>query len=80
MLTAHHLSKSYNQNLVFTEVSFTINPSDRVGLIGPNGCGKTTLLRILAGLETPDDGLVTISPPDLRLGYLSQGFEQEGNT
>ena len=77
MLTAHHLSKSYNQNLVFTEVSFTINPSDRVGLIGPNGCGKTTLLRILAGLETPDDGLVTISPPDLRLGYLSQGFEQD---
>lgn len=77
MLTAHHLFKSYNQNLIFTEVSFTINPGDRVGLIGPNGCGKTTLLRILAGLETPDEGLVTISPPDLRLGYLSQGFVQD---
>ncbi len=79
MLTAHHLSKSYNQNIVLTDVSFTINPSDRVGLIGPNGCGKTTLLRILVGQETPDEGLVTFSPADLRLGYLSQGFQPDSH-
>jgi len=75
MLTAHHLSKSYNLNLLFSEVSFNLNPGDRVGLIGPNGSGKTALLRILAGQELPEAGTVTCDPPDLQIGYLPQGFE-----
>lgn len=74
MLTAHHLSKSYNLNTVLEDVSFSLNAGDRAGLIGPNGSGKTTLLRILAGLEAPDRGVVT-RLPGLRLGYLPQGFE-----
>ena len=51
-----------------------MNAGDRLALVGPNGCGKTTLLRILVGEEQPDLGTVHISPPDLAIGYLPQGF------
>jgi ATP-binding cassette, subfamily F, member 3 len=74
MLTVHQLSKSYNLQQIFSNVSFSLSPGDRVGLIGPNGCGKTTLVRILSGHEQPDSGHVSHSP-SLRIGYLPQGFE-----
>jgi len=74
MLTAHRLAKSFALNSLFNNVTFHINPGDRPGLVGPNGCGKTTLLRILTGEETADEGQVTLDP-GLRLGYLPQGFE-----
>ena len=64
-----------NINPILHDISFSLHPAERVGLIGPNGCGKTTLLRILAGLEAPDQGTVTCNQPDLRIGYLQQGFE-----
>lgn len=75
MLTAHGLYKSYNIDTILDDVTFSINSGERVGLIGPNGCGKTTLLRILAGEEKPDQGTVTLTPGNIKLGYLSQGFE-----
>ncbi|MBN2148886.1 MAG: ABC-F family ATP-binding cassette domain-containing protein [Anaerolineales bacterium] len=74
MLTIHHIAKSYNLNILFKGVSFTIHSSDRIGLIGPNGCGKTTLLRVLAGVEKPDEGRVLPTRPGLRIGYLPQGY------
>ncbi len=75
MLQVNHLSKRYGDDVILDGVSFVVNPTDRVGLIGPNGCGKTTLLRCIIGAEQPDGGGVTLSPPDLRLGYLAQGLE-----
>jgi ATP-binding cassette subfamily F protein 3 len=74
MLQASSITKHYGDVLVLQNVSFILSPGDRVGLIGPNGCGKTTLMRILTGREQPDAGSVSIDPPDLAIGYLEQGL------
>lgn len=79
MLTAHGLYKSYNIHTILEDVTFSINPGERVGLVGPNGCGKTTLLRVLAGEEKPDQGIVVLAPSSTRTGYLSQGFESDAD-
>jgi ATP-binding cassette subfamily F protein 3 len=73
MLTAHHIFKSYGIQPILQDISFSINPGERVGLIGPNGCGKTTLLQILAGEDSADSGTVSRTNPGLRIGYLPQG-------
>jgi ATP-binding cassette subfamily F protein 3 len=76
MLTAHCLSKSFELLTLFENVSFSINPGEQTGLVGVNGCGKTTLMRILAGLEPASSGYVS-RDPHLRVGYLPQGFEPD---
>src|SRR5918993_1717228 len=75
MLTAHHISKSYSIQPILEDISFSISNTERIGLIGPNGCGKTTLMRILAGFEQPDSGTVASTRPNLRVGYLAQGMD-----
>lgn len=75
MLTAHQIYKSYGFHTILENISFSISSGERIGLIGPNGCDKTTLLRILAGQETADQGSVAYTLPGLQIGYLSQGFE-----
>lgn len=73
MLQLSNICKRYGDTPVLENVSFTLNSGERLGLVGPNGCGKTTLLRIIAQQLAPDAGSVQFSPPNLRLGYLAQG-------
>ena len=75
MLTSHHIHKSYGIQPILQDISFNINAHERIGLVGPNGCGKTTLMRILAGSEQPDSGIVASTYPDIRIGYLAQGMD-----
>ena len=77
MLTAHHIHKTYGIQPILQDISFSISNGERTGLIGPNGCGKTTLMRILAGLVQPDSGTIVSTRPNLRIGYLAQGIEFE---
>ncbi len=71
MLTVTGLSKAYGKQTLFEDVSFQVGHGERVGLVGRNGTGKTTLLRILMGEEKPDEGSVTV-PAGYSMGYLSQ--------
>lgn len=74
VLAASGLSKSYTARTLFDQVSFELAPKDKVGLVGVNGCGKTTLFRILSGAEAPDAGNVYQSK-EVRLGVLQQSVE-----
>ena len=71
MIRVLNISKAYGSNLLFDEVSFVLNPGERLGLVGRNGHGKTTLFRILLGSEAPDDGQMVVSK-GYRIGHLSQ--------
>ena len=77
MLQVSNLSKSFGDNLIFERASFTLNRGERVGLVGPNGCGKTTLLQIILGELQPDTGSAWCSPATVRFGYLAQALEYE---
>ena len=71
LLTIEHLTKSYTERLLFNDTAFSINEGEKVGLIGINGTGKSTLLRIVAGLEEPDGGTV-VKGRSLYVRYLPQ--------
>jgi len=71
MISVENLSKSFGPQTLFDNVSFKINRKERVGLVGRNGHGKTTLFRIIAGLESADSGSVSI-PRNYRIGYVEQ--------
>jgi ATP-binding cassette subfamily F protein 3 len=74
VLEARHLTKEFEDNLIFLDVSFTVRRGERVGLIGPNGTGKSVLFRLLLGKDEPTDGDVWVGP-SIRLGYYAQGHE-----
>ncbi len=71
------VTKSYGAQLILDEVSLAVGPRARIGLVGPNGVGKSTLLRVLAGLELPDTGAVRRAPAELLVGYLAQERDLE---
>ena len=71
-LLAQHLHHERAGVVVLDDVSLTVGPGTCLGVVGPNGVGKSTLLQILAGLLTPGDGHVQLDPPDATVGYLHQ--------
>jgi ATP-binding cassette subfamily F protein uup len=76
LLSANDLALAYGHQRLLQAVTLSVGPGEKVGLVGRNGCGKTSLLRILAGQQSPDAGEVT-QPRGLRIGYLPQEFELE---
>jgi ATPase subunit of ABC transporter with duplicated ATPase domains len=72
VLAASGISLSRGGQVILDDVSLLVGPRTRTGLVGPNGIGKTTLLRILAGLEKPDSGTIERSPRTSTVGYLPQ--------
>ena len=71
VLAAHHVGKHFGERVLFDNVSFDIQEHEKVGLVGSNGCGKTTLFRMLVGEESVDEGDV-VTARDTRLGYAEQ--------
>ena len=78
LLSASELRLSYGRQVLLDGVSLTVAPGEKVGLVGRNGCGKTSLLRILAGEDQPDAGEIS-RRRSLRAGYLPQEFELNGD-
>jgi ATPase subunit of ABC transporter with duplicated ATPase domains len=72
VLTAKDVTKARGGQLVLDRVNLSVGPQSRLGVVGPNGIGKSTLLRILAGLEEPDSGAVERAPAGLNVGFLAQ--------
>lgn len=74
ILNIEHVSKVFGEKIIFDDVSYGIHQGDKIGIIGINGTGKTTILKIIAGLEEPDEGKV-IMQNGLRITYLPQNPE-----
>jgi ATP-binding cassette subfamily F protein 3 len=72
MIVVNNLTKTYDDRTLFKDVNFFIPSKKKIGLVGKNGCGKTTLFRLLNGLEEPTEGSVSISNENI--GYIPQQF------
>lgn len=80
MLNIHNLSVSFGGEYLFEEVAFRLNPGDRVGLVGKNGAGKSTMLKILSREMEPDSGSIA-ADKDVRIGFLKQDIDfEQGRT
>src|SRR6476620_9881771 len=79
-LVARDVAREHGAHTVLDRVDVSIGPRTRLGVVGPNGVGKSTLLRILAGEERPDRGSITATPPTLRVGHLAQEPERADET
>src|ERR1035437_8962622 len=80
MISVNSLTVSFGGYDLFDNASFLINPKDRIGLAGKNGAGKSTMLKLLAGLQNPTKGEIS-KPNDFKIGYLPQDMiHQHGRT
>lgn len=79
MISIENLNKSYGDDILFENVGFKINPREKVGLVGRNGHGKTTLFDMIIGLQSPDSGSISI-PKHYRIGYVTQKLEFTADT
>lgn len=79
VLNIENLTKSYGDRLLFGDITFGVEQGDKIGIVARNGTGKTTLLRIIAGVEDADSGKVTFRS-DMRIGYLPQEPQFNGTT
>src|SRR5437667_11495648 len=75
MISFAHINKQYGRQVLFVDASFQLNPDEKVGLVGPNGSGKTTVFRMIVGEEQPDNGEVSV-PKRLTIGYFRQDVEE----
>jgi ATPase subunit of ABC transporter with duplicated ATPase domains len=71
MINLTNISKRYGRQILFVETSFQLNPGEKVGLVGPNGSGKTTIFRLITSEEHPDEGTVSV-PRRTTIGYFRQ--------
>ncbi len=74
MISIENISKSYGGQVLFAKTGFRVNSRERVGLVGRNGHGKTTLFRLIAGREDPDEGRIAV-PRNYRIGYVRQHID-----
>jgi ATP-binding cassette subfamily F protein 3 len=79
MIRVENLTKSFGDQVLFEQVHFSVNQKQRVGLVGQNGHGKTTLFRMIAGEERPDSGSIVI-PKNYRIVYVQQQLEFAADT
>ena len=77
MIALANVCKQYGRRILLVDASFQLNPGEKVGLVGPNGSGKTTIFRMIAGEEQPDAGDVSL-PKRLTVGYFQQDVETMG--
>ena len=79
-LHARSISLALGARHILVDVDLSLDPGHRIGLVGPNGVGKSTLLRVVAGMQRPDAGAVTLAPPTATVGYLDQEPERGDET
>jgi ATPase subunit of ABC transporter with duplicated ATPase domains len=75
-LLARRITVTHGRRPILTDIDLTVAPGHRIGVVGPNGVGKSTLLRVLAGAERPERGTVALAPPDAAVGFLPQEPER----
>lgn len=78
MIELANVTMQHGHQVLFLDASFKVNPSEKVGLVGPNGSGKTTVFRLLTGEERPDEGTIE-RPKRLTMGYFRQDFADYGD-
>ncbi|MFK4344034.1 MULTISPECIES: ABC-F family ATP-binding cassette domain-containing protein [unclassified Paenibacillus] len=74
IMTVEHITKSYGEKMLFEDASFGMDERDKIGVVGVNGTGKSTFLRVISGLEPPDDGNIAVNN-GVRIQYLAQNPE-----